>query len=171
MQPKWHTRIRRDIDVIQCYGSSSVALWNGSMVSWQWALSHLVHEKKERKFKKWYYVDIMTMERVIEYILKAQKPPHIDFISSHGRQAKRFERYIKTKFWILDRRKVWRNGLENETHHICVNRFPVSQFGKHMEPHVSRITLDTLNQILDRRKIWRNSLENEMHHTSFMVPR
>ena len=39
-------------------------------------------------------IEIMAMERVVEYMLKVQKVPRIDFLELHGKQAKRSKRHI-----------------------------------------------------------------------------
>ena len=45
-------------------------------------------------------IEIMTMERVVEYILKVQKVPRIDFLELHGKEAKRSKRRIKANICI-----------------------------------------------------------------------
>ena len=45
-------------------------------------------------------IEIMTMEKVVEYMHKIQKSPHIDFLELHGKHEKRSKRRIKAKFCV-----------------------------------------------------------------------
>ena len=90
-----------------------VEVWGGSIPKSTWKefehVQNLVHFlTKLRRLKKQtpytllllerrpLLVEIIAMEMVVKYVmLKVQKVPHIDFLESHGKQAKRSKRHIK----------------------------------------------------------------------------
>ena len=63
--------------------------------------------------------EIMAMERVVEYMFKVQKVPHIDFLEFHGKQANISKRCTKAKFCVPVGYKIWENGLVDGMQHTC----------------------------------------------------
>ena len=62
-------------------------------------------------------IEIMATERVVDYMLKVQNVPHIDFLELNGKQAKRSKTRIKAKFCAPVGCNIWKNGLVDGMQH------------------------------------------------------
>ena len=81
------------------------------------------------------------MERVIVYMLKAQKTPHIKFLKLHKNQINIFKRHTKTKFGLLNGCQERRNGLEKYAKsHLLHNSSIKSSMNEGLLQHMCILT-------------------------------
>ena len=114
------------------FGDTSSSLWGGSILKSTWKEFENVQNKILTKYlqvkKQTPYtpllletislpIEITTMVRVVEYMLKVQKcPPHrLPRIAWEA--SKKFQRRIKAKFCVLVGCKTWKNGLVDGMQH------------------------------------------------------
>ena len=64
-------------------------------------------------------IEIMAMERVVEYMLKVQKSLLLKLIRIAWEASKRCNRHVKAAVCILVKCKIYKNVLEDETQHTC----------------------------------------------------
>ena len=99
------------------FGDTNASLWGGGIPKSTWTEFENVQKHFLTKFlqvkKQMAYtlllleigslpIEIMAMERVVEYMFKVQKSSsHQQLLELHGKKAKRSKRHIKAKFCIV----------------------------------------------------------------------